>query len=208
MNHSVQAISVEEGKSLIQSYLCMEASISSDGSPTSYLLAEALRSALYSKWSVDRRPIYITGLLYAAARIMLPWHRQFEQSGMNCHEQLRSLLEELEIIGDITSLPGGYLLPAPLRAVPLSEVNKMLLLGGLPISSLSQEIRMVVRYESAIRHMSSTSEKLLNHAGIPIISEEEWLRVPDNPLKDWTHNILEQTAITAIDAVSPELYVP
>ncbi len=80
-------------------------------------------------------------------------------------EILRETLEEMELIGDLARLPGGYWLPSPLHIVPLKAVAHSLLIGGRPIWALPKEVASRLDYSGVTRFVMGTVE------GLPVESE-------------------------------------
>lgn len=66
----------------------------------------------------------------------------------------RDLLAALEDQGDLFSFSGGYWLPTPLRLVPVTE-TEYLLVGGVPTHLLPQKMLAAIRLHSSFRRVDS-----------------------------------------------------
>jgi hypothetical protein len=108
----------------------------------------------------------------------------------------------MELIGDVSRLPGGYWLPSPLRVVRLKALNYSLLIGGRPIWALPEPLPMRLDYSGATRF---AAEGL---GGLPRESEESWCRLPKENVDKWAARILTQAALQDFDdpEVEFELY--
>jgi len=72
----------------------------------------------------------------------------------------RDILDALEDQGDLFSYPGGYWLSAPLRLVPVTD-TQYLLVGGVPTHLLPQTILQRMRLHGSFRQVDGTSIKTL-----------------------------------------------
>src|SRR5205807_6744393 len=108
-------------------------------------------------------------------------------------EVVRAGLEEMEVIGDVARLPGGYWLPAPLHCVPLHAVKRWLLLGGRPASSLPTDLASRLEYNGVARF--TTTECI----GLPTESEEAWCRFPKESVDTWAAKIIGEMVLQELD---------
>ena len=63
---------------------------------TPALCAEALRAALWAEWAAASQPVYVTRLINAAARMLLPWKECAEDDAPADDEQLRTACAALD----------------------------------------------------------------------------------------------------------------
>jgi hypothetical protein len=169
-----------------------------DISPLSFR-AECLRASLWACSSAGHSPVYVTRWLGAVEPLLTPDpeyaknKRSVPAVSPDPKEVIRTALEELELVGDVARLPGGYWLPAPLRCVPLHAVKRWLLVGGRPVHSLPAELASGLEYSGAARF--ATSECV----GLPTESEEAWCRFPKEPLEEWTKKIIGGMGLKELD---------
>ena len=112
-------------------------------------------------------------------------------------EILRETLEEMELIGDVARLPGGYWLPSPLHVVPLKAVTHSLLIGSRPVWALPKEVVSRLDYAGVARFVMGTVE------GLPVESEESWCRLPKDDVDKWSARILAHAELQELD--DPEI---
>lgn len=166
--------------------------------------AEAVRAALWAIWSVDKRPVYTTRLLNAAARTLLPWRSA--TGDLSLDEMLKSTLQELERIDDMAAMPGGYWSPTPLRVVRLEHVQRWLLLGGYPSRLLSPAVNAAIERAGVARLLCrAPADAGLNASEIP---EREWRRIPQQDLIEWVKTVLEQSPLTPAGELQADMYAP
>jgi len=171
------------------------------------LCAEALRTALWSVWSATQKPVYTTRLLNIAERILAPWMVSDDapESG-ELRNTLDELLQEMELIGDIAALPGGYWTPAPLRVVRFIHIHRWLLLGGYPSRLLSQEANAAIEHTGVARLLKCAPMMVgLEGDELP---ELEWRSVPEGDLVEWSKTVLEQSPLAPVGELQAEIYAP
>ena len=173
------------------------------------IYAEALRLALWSNWQQSEQPVYVTRLLNAAERLLVPWQSQNSQEDTELRETLRLVLEELELVGDVASLPGGHWVPAPLRLVEMADVERTLILGGLPTRYMPGKLRLALSRTGISRLAScemirGTPE--LAHIGM--VAEREWLRMPEDDLSPWAQQLLAAAVLEPAGNLIVEVYAP
>jgi hypothetical protein len=173
---------------------------------TPELCAAALRSALWSFWASEQRPIYITRLLGAATRMLLPWQSDDEALEQSIPDQLRAALQELDVLGDLAALPNGRWAPAPTRVVRLPATGKYLLLSGVPTEVLPPAVKAALAYNGVARLMNDYRAISGLHA--PELPIQEWLRLPDESLADWTCNVLNAVHFEPPGELQVEVYAP
>jgi hypothetical protein len=204
MNGDVHPISDECARSLVRKALGVPASDTFDSRIGPALCAEVLRATLWSLWSVERRPVYVTRLLGSAARLLLPWPQDKMESRPAIAEQLRATLQELEIVGDLVALPGGRWAPAPLRSVHLPAINRHIILGGVPTRLLPAQLRATIERAGTVRLAPVPASDLK----IDTIPEHEWLRMPSGDLAAWTRTVLDTTGLAPAGDLAVEIYAP
>lgn len=178
------------------------------GVVTPELCAAALRSALWSFWASEQRPIYITRLLGAATRMLLPWQSDDddEASEQSIPNQLRAALQELDVLGDLAALPNGRWAPAPMRVVRLPATGKYLLLSGAPTEVLPPAVKAVLTYNGVARLMHN--HRAISGLNAPELPIQEWLRLPAESLADWTRNVLNAVHFEPPGDLQVEVYAP
>ena len=159
------------------------------------LRAAALRGVLWSLSQHGTTPVYVTRLLNAARRVVeaalnnsITELQDTAQPEHPAEDFLRVTLDELELLGDLAQLPGGYWLPAPLRTIVFPESNRWLLVGGLPSFALGFTVLDKVKHSCAARSLlaSPKSVRLI----VPSQSRDAWLRLPRESLDVWTNRQL------------------
>jgi|HubBroStandDraft_2_1064218.scaffolds.fasta_scaffold00775_7 hypothetical protein len=182
------------GRGAVRSY--------ADISPISFR-AECLRAALWASSNGATMPVYVTRLWGVAGPLLKPdpdfAKSRDEKSGEKIEpgEILRETLEEMELIGDVSRLAGGYWLPAPLRVVPLRALHHSLLIGGRPVWALPKELATRLDYSGVTRFVAGTVD------GIPSESEESWCRLPREDVDKQSARILGQAELREFD--DPEI---
>ncbi len=170
------------------------------------LCAEALRAALWAEWSAASQPVYVTRLINAAARMLLPWRECAEDGAPADDEQLRTALQELEVIGDLAGLPGGRWAPAPLRLVPLPAIGRHLLLGGTPTKMLSPSLQAVIERAGVARLVRADPKSL--GLKLDTLPAQEWLRTPSADLRTWTCSVLDTPCDEEAGDLAVDVYAP
>ncbi len=170
------------------------------------LCAELLRVSLWANWSLEQRPVYSTRLINAALRPLLPFATPTAEDSDSLHTLLRTVLEDLEIIGDLVELPGGRWAPAPLRLVPMRAIERSLLLGGPPTSQLPAQVRAHIERAGVARILPANVPP--TPIMIDTLPEEEWLRLPTDDLKGWTERILRAASLEPAGDLEVEIYAP
>jgi len=173
-----------------------------DISPLSFR-AECLRAARWASSNGGATPVYSTRVVGVAEPLLKP-DPEFAKSksakageSTEPGEVLRETLEEMELIGDLARLPGGYWLPSPLHVVPLKAVEHSLLIGGRPIWALPKEVASRLDYSGVTRFVMGKVE------GLPVESEESWCRLPKDEVDKWSARILAHAELRELD--DPEI---
>jgi hypothetical protein len=173
------------------------------------IYAEALRLALWSGWHQGQQPVYVTRMLNAAERSLIPWQSQNSQGDTELRETLRLVLEELELVGDVASLPGGHWVPAPLRLVEIASIERTLILGGLPTKYMPGRLRSALSRAGISRLTTpETIRSTADLAHIDTVAEREWLRMPEGDLSAWTQQTLGEAALERAGDLMVEVYAP
>jgi hypothetical protein len=165
--------------------------------------AECLRSALWSSSNAGNMPVYVTRLLGVTEPLIMA-DPEFAKSrisradeGVESRDVLRESLEEMELIGDLARLPGGYWLPSPLRVVPLHAVNRWLLISGRPTWALPKDLVKNLEYTGVARFSKESI------AALPTQSEENWCRLPKGNVDKWAASTIERADLQQFD--DPEI---
>jgi hypothetical protein len=113
--------------------------------------AEAIRLAVWSQTAIQQEAalaqnVVSTRRVLKAARMYLIRSNQDEQESVLERNMLDSLADQ----GDLYSFPGGNWLPAPLRLVPITASN-VLLVGGVPTYLLSPTILEILEFHGSFR---------------------------------------------------------
>jgi hypothetical protein len=121
---------------------------------------------------------------------------------------LRQTLDDMESIGDVAATPGGRWLPAPLRCVALQDINRWLLVGGLPTRELPDKLRQTIEFSGSVRLL----KKHPLEYGLSIVSQskDDWCRIPSQPLREWTIQILNGNKMQPLSSgdTEYEYYAP
>ena len=172
--------------------------------------AECIRATLWAATNAGEIPIYVTRLMGSTEPLLKPDPNyqiaklRRQENGTEPRELIREVLDEMELVGDVARLPGGYWLPAPLRVVPLPAMKRWLVLGGTPNAMLPEYLVRTLEHSGVARF--ATAEP----AGLPQESEENWCRLPTEPLAAWTIQVLTNTELRELDDPDLELefYAP
>lgn len=198
-------------------------------STTAYC-AELMRSLLWALSGRGAEPVTRTRLVNAAAESLLPHladvEGQLDRSLADDHDWLidhedndepedvspqhdkvvmafaRQMLDQLENLGDLARLSGGYLLPAPLRLVSFTSIQSALVLGGCPTGELMTELGKAIRSRGIARVLPTpdVGERLrLMQQG-----SDDWAGAPREPLANWTTQILRDTPLQPFDEDAAE----
>jgi hypothetical protein len=173
-----------------------------DISPISFR-AECLRAALWASSNGAAMPVYITRLGSVAEPLLKPDPDFARRRAGNFGEKvesaeiLRETLEEMEVIGDVSRLAGGYWLPAPLRVVPLRALQHSLLIGGRPIWALPNKLGTRLDYSGVTRFVVGEVD------GMPTEREESWCRLPREDVDKQSARLLAQAELQEFD--DPEI---
>ncbi|GER89764.1 hypothetical protein KDW_39260 [Dictyobacter vulcani] len=183
--------------------------------PQDTIQAETIRAALWMHSAEGTQSVHIQKLLNSAKKLIEPIYenrnslytntslaskdqqvpdRRSEESQIQSLYGLhRESLTELEQIGDIVELPNGYWRPAPLRKIYLADVNKWILVGGLPTARFPNDARQVLEHNNFARFCPLDPEML----GIlcPNQSLDDWLKKPKEQIEKWARNQLEQITL-------------
>lgn len=166
--------------------------------------AEAFRASLWSLSRKGNNAVYITRLLRVMSRLLDSGVLSFGNEGISdteteyadpdsrtephINEQLRDVLHEMEILGDVVSLPGGYWLPTPLRIIPMNSIRRWVLVGGIPTNQFPTHVQEMIEHTGTGRMLSRPPSEINLH--LPQQSEEVWCRLPRIPIDGWAKNIL------------------
>ncbi len=205
MSAAMQQISSETARMAVLQALGLTG-LSTSAPPGPVLCAEALRAALWADWGVTAQPVYITRLINAAARILLPWQETLNEDGEGLSEQLRNTLQEMELIGDVAALPGGRWSPTPPRIVPVSAISRWLLLGGPPSRALPRRAGAAVERAGVARLLRLPPGEI--DLAADEVPEHEWLRTPTESLDAWGNSVLERSVLTPAGELDIEVYAP
>jgi len=207
MSGGLQPVSAEQALALVRQSLGFFAPSELSQAPISpALCAELLRVSLWSNWVLKCRPVYVTRLMNAAARPLIPLAALTEEGSESLHELLRSSLEDLGAIGDLVELPGGRWAPAPLRRVPMQAIDRYLILGGPPTGQLPAHIRALVERAGIARLVPAKAPPM--PIMIDTLPEEEWLRLPNADLGEWTQRMLSAVGLDPAGDLEVEVYAP
>lgn len=157
--------------------------------------AELLRSCV---WALTRqasepvRTLRVTNLALELSLAHCPSENPEEE-----RECLRETLEELGLIGDLTSLKGGLWLPSPARTVGLpGDATDSLLVGGPPTLLFPEALRAAVRCHGTMRRLTlrGTTETDLGDflRAIGAVEEpfEAWSCAPPVALVTWGEGVM------------------
>jgi hypothetical protein len=198
---SPEPIPQDRASAIIQSYLGLGGAASTPGPlPHQALCAEVLRAILWSHWSVDGQPAYVTRLLGGAARALLPWQGTLDD------EAVRSTLDELEAIGDFAAVPGGRWAPAPLRLVEMPVISRWLMLGGVPASQLPPQLQSTIERSGVARLIPARARA--DWSNIDTVPEREWLRPPPGDLRAWAQDVVAGAQLDPAGSLTAEIYAP
>lgn len=146
-------------------------------------------------------PVHVTKVLNRAAAVWRTGHWAAPETAdkvavpaeQKTSDFLRQVLEDLEQIGDVVSLPRGMWLPAPVRAVHLAWLRCWLLAGGLPTVRLPQAAQAACEWRGAARFLTQPPEAL--NLAVPTLSSAEWLHAPEEDLAQWTRKTIESVKL-------------
>jgi len=182
----------------IEQRLGIQASKSGPASVTS-LAAECLRACLWPLSGAGRSGVYISRVLNVAMQLtaggalLEPVKAAGSDGHLKARDLLADVLDELESIGDVASLPGGYWLPGPLRQVDMGQNSPALLIGGVPTWLLARA-GLAVKQPGLARFLTDRSSRL------PTEDFAGWARVPIEPLLEWTTRIVDQGDLLPLPA--------
>lgn len=181
--------------------------------------AETIRLALWACSAGGTSRVFTTRLVNIAAPLLRPQARGVETTKL-AHNKVDNYehadqepevialdtLDELEKLGDLSRLHGGFWVPAPIRFVKLESVNKWILLGGRPTRELPMVLRQAVEYSGVARLV----KPLPGAMDLPFQSQEAWCRVPNGHIEEWTTDTLNKSDLTAFDDPEAEFefYAP
>jgi hypothetical protein len=145
-----------------------------------------LRSVLWAL-SGGRRPVHVSRVLN---RVADAFGDDLNISPDAVRARLWAALGDLEDVGDLVSLSGGYWLSAPAREVPLrTSVDERLLVGGYPTSSLPSPLRDLVQHNGPFRRTQGPS--LGAALGLPVQSRESWIDLPRLDARSWARRVMD-----------------
>lgn len=176
------------------------------------VMSESIRASL---WALARspdaehpEPVYVTRFLNAARRLIPMADPTDREEDDKIAQGLRDTLIELELIGDLAPLQGGYWLPAPMRFVQLLNIDRWLMVGGVPTYLMSVSVRDKLEFSGAARLLSQEPASI----NLPSFtqSKEDWCRQPIEPIDVWTSKIIENKKLKPYDNLEQqfEFYAP
>ncbi|BCM94150.1 hypothetical protein IAD21_06053 [Abditibacteriota bacterium] len=184
----------------------------------SEVVAESLRCALWTMTNDGQEPVYVTRWLNLARRLAQPALFSQNKEQERVDELLRDVMSDLESLGDVAAMPQGYRLPAPVRAVPLSNsstIETWLLVGGLPSHKFPHNVQPFFVHRGAARLWQCDPSTLVEIMGIAIPLQSESLWRCDSTssatqLEEWTHRALSSAILSALESYEAEFeaYVP
>ena len=176
------------------------------------VLGELLRATLWALSRCGSMSIHTTRLLYAAlppARAL----REFTNSDHQASEDhmrdvLKQTLAELEVIGDVASLPRGYWLPTPLRYIPLRASRRWLLLGGCPTRVLPPDLRRRLEWNDVARFLRGDPTEIGDELSRDTL--KNWTRVPAMDLVAWGARVTRSSQLQPFEdpEIEFEYYAP
>ena len=183
------------------------------------LAPEVIRATLWAlsiePGPEEMHPVYISKVLNSVKR-QIEWINQThspndmddEDDEDTITQLLRQAVDELETIGDIASLPGGYWLPAPLRCIDLRESKRWLLVGGAPTRYLPESVRESLEFSGTARLLARDPSTI--GLLIPNQTKEVWCRLPTTPVDVWAKEFLEKAKLKPFFAneLNYKFYVP
>lgn len=145
----------------------------------SALLGETLRIGLFSLFSRSGAPVHELSLRAWLERKLSSLFDSLDQSEERDYRQvlLGSRGQNLELAGDALILPGGFVCPAPSRAIRVSE-QSVVLLSGLP-SHLLPNLRPHLAFTSLGRRIEGVDSSELSRLGIRSQTVDSYLGTPD-----------------------------
>ncbi|GAB4423684.1 MAG: hypothetical protein OHK0015_01520 [Chloroflexi bacterium OHK40] len=205
MSVATQQLSGDDARMAVLRALGL-AGLSTSVPPCPALCAEALRAALWSYWGATAKPVYITRLINAAARTLLPWQEKLGEDDERLSQQLRNMLQEMEVIGDVAALPNGRWSPTPPRIVHVPAISRWLLLGGPPSRDLPTQVGAAVERIGVARLLRLPPGEI--DLAVDEVPEREWLRAPTESLDVWGSAVLDRSALTPAGEIDIEVYAP
>jgi hypothetical protein len=197
---------------------------SSDEALKRALVSEHLRATTYfasvHTSSTDSLPLPHTTRLMTNLRRNLDvlWPLQAAESStnatVNSTNYYRTVLDDLEAIGDLVPTGGGYWISAPLRLVEGSDPETLLVFGGAPCEVVRAATGAMVSCAAATRFVRRIDLK--HPAAFRLIqSLDTWLGVSD-PLPLWTKRTIaahlkrlsasEEIAADQLEVYAPDFY--
>ncbi len=193
---------------------------------------EILRTTLWSTSNEGTQPVYITKFLRIACLlaksglpIMSNKNTAYSSSdntltpniAVDYHHDkkdgpvlnlLRDTLNELELLGDVTSLPHGYWLPSPLHLVSLPFVHRWILIAGRPFHCLSGAMQTEIEHSGIARFLTGNP----NNYGLQQVvqSEEQWCCIPQGTIDTWALRTLHEAKLQPVEDLGTvfEFYAP
>lgn len=159
------------------------------------IIAEYLRHTLYALTHTPDgiKPVYVTRLINQVRRQLgLLWPEVLQDETENI---VRQVLDHLELVRDVIELDNGYWLPTPLRPIPLSSCEQILLVGGVTTKSLQTHFGKQVKPAGLVRSIKSGQqiEKKIEYLQLEWQSFEDWLGEADNEdISIWIKTLLKQ----------------
>lgn len=185
MTRAVSRIDELKSREIVRDQLFL-----SDGASASSVLAETVRSSIWSHQPQDAKPlqpvhrhrIVATGVSSAA------WLLKVDTNV--ARDLLSRTIDELVVIGELDRASNGYFLPTPVRWVDIPGEDRKLLVGGVPTRVLPPTIRAGVRQRHFVREGEGEGE---------IVSQtlDSWINRPTGELDDWLRKLLQTEEVNA-----------
>lgn len=201
--------------------------------PLASALAEGIRAALWVLSREGTEAVFVTRLLNAVRPVAIALRARLrgvhqgrpgaagagdpvDPPAQDVGEMIRDTLHELEVLGDVVSLPRGYWLPAPPRVVPLvppgaGDEPVHVLLGGAPTHLLPDGLRAAIApggLARVLRFDEHGGSDLL--AGYSVQPDASWRSRPNDPIDVWAQAVLTDTTLEPFEdpTVAFEAYAP
>lgn len=172
------------------------------------VVAELVRSVLWLLWSQHDVPVSSLRFFNLATTLSQPliltqgrpMTKHIELQEGTARDFVRTVIDELEMIGDLSRQPKGNWLPSPLRLVELSDLGERLVVGGCPARLLPRPILNGLRLQGLTRVVDLNLDSHLRE--FPRQHWSGWARVPNQGLREWTE---EQVACAAFSGFEGHL---
>ena len=121
---------------------------------------------------------------------------------------MRDTLNELELLGDVASLPHGYWLPSPLHLVSLPLIHRWILIGGRPFHYLLEDMRTKIEHSGIARFLTKEPDDYgLQQVVQP---EDQWCCIPQGTIDTWALRMLLEAELQPVEDLDTvfEFYAP